>query len=211
MTINYKSFPVGPLQCNCTIIGNTSTGKGYLIDPGGDAERILETIETMNVSIEAIYHTHAHFDHFLASAEIKEKTGAPIFLNESDRFLWDTLEMQCSYFNIDFKPTPPPDFNIEDQQDLIHCAGVCIHTPGHTPGSVSFHFESEKLLIAGDTLFQGSVGRTDLPGGDFKMLKSSIQEKIYSLDESTVVVTGHGPQTSIKREMESNLFIRHDT
>ena len=211
MTINYKSFPVGPLQCNCTIIGNTSTGKGYLIDPGGDAERILETIETMNVSIEAIYHTHAHFDHFLASAEIKEKTGAPIFLNESDRFLWDTLEMQCSYFNIDFKPTPPPDFNIEDQQDLIHCAGVCIHTPGHTPGSVSFHFESEKLLIAGDTLFQGSVGRTDLPGGDFKMLKRSIQEKIYSLDESTVVVTGHGPQTSIKREMESNLFIRYDT
>ncbi len=211
MTINYKSFPVGPLQCNCTIIGNTSTGKGYLIDPGGDAERILETIETMNVCIEAIYHTHAHFDHFLASAEIKEKTGAPIFLNESDRFLWDTLEMQCSYFNIDFKPTPPPDFNIEDQQDLIHCAGVCIHTPGHTPGSVSFHFESEKLLIAGDTLFQGSVGRTDLPGGDFKMLKSSIQEKIYSLDESTVVVTGHGPQTSIKREMESNLFIRYDT
>ena len=94
MTINYKSFPVGPLQCNCTIIGNTSTGKGYLIDPGGDAERILETIETMNVSIEAIYHTHAHFDHFLASAEIKEKTGAPIFLNESDRFLWDSLEMQ---------------------------------------------------------------------------------------------------------------------
>ena len=211
MTINYKSFPVGPLQCNCTIIGNTATGKGYLIDPGGDAERILETIETMNVSIEAIYHTHAHFDHFLASAEIKEKTGAPIFLNESDRFLWDSLEMQCSYFNIDFKPTPPPDFNIEDQQDLIHCAGVCIHTPGHTPGSVSFHFESEKLLIAGDTLFQGSVGRTDLPGGDFQILKNSIQEKIYSLDESTVVITGHGPQTSIKREMESNLFIRYDT
>ena len=211
MTINYKSFPVGPLQCNCTIIGNTSTGKGYLIDPGGDAEKILETIDSMNLSIEAIYHTHAHFDHFLASAEIKEKTGAPIFLNESDRFLWDSLEMQCSYFNIDFKPTTPPDFNIEDQQDLTHCSGVCIHTPGHTPGSVSFHFESEKLLIAGDTLFQGSVGRTDLPGGDFKMLKSSIQEKIYSLDESTVVITGHGPQTSIKSEMENNLIIRYDT
>ena len=211
MTINYKSFPVGPLQCNCTIIGNTSTGKGYVIDPGGDAEKILEAIGSMNLSIEGIYHTHAHFDHFLASADIKEKTGASIFLNESDRFLWDTLEMQCSYFNIDFKPTPPPDFNIEDQQDLTHCSGVCIHTPGHTPGSVSFHFESEKLLIAGDTLFQGSVGRTDLPGGDFQILKNSIQEKIYSLDESTVVITGHGPQTSIKREMESNLFIRYDT
>jgi glyoxylase-like metal-dependent hydrolase (beta-lactamase superfamily II) len=210
MTIDYKSFPVGPLQCNCTIIGNSETGKGYLIDPGGDAKLIMQTINDMNLSIEAIYHTHAHFDHFLASAEIKEKTGAPIFLNESDRFLWDSLEMQCSYFNIDFKPTPPPDFNIEDQQGLDHCSGVCLHTPGHTPGSVSFHFESAKLLVAGDTLFQGSVGRTDLPGGDFKMLKDSIQKKIYSLDEATNVITGHGPETTIKREMESNLFVKHN-
>ncbi len=211
MTIDYKSFPVGPLQCNCTIIGNSETGKGYLIDPGGDAKLIMQTINDMNLSIEAIYHTHAHFDHFLASAEIKEKTGAPIFLNESDRFLWDSLEMQCSYFNIDFKPTPPPDFNIEDQQGLDHCSGVCLHTPGHTPGSVSFHFESAKLLVAGDTLFQGSVGRTDLPGGDFKMLKDSIQKKIYSLDEATNVITGHGPETTIKREMESNLFVKHNS
>lgn len=211
MTIDYKSFPVGPLQCNCTIIGNSETGKGYLIDPGGDAKLIMQTINDMNLSIEAIYHTHAHFDHFLASAEIKEKTGAPIFLNESDRFLWDSLEMQCSYFNIDFKPTPPPDFNIEDQQGLDHCSGVCLHTPGHTPGSVSFYFESAKLLVAGDTLFQGSVGRTDLPGGDFKMLKDSIQKKIYSLDEATNVITGHGPETTIKREMESNLFVKHNS
>ena len=119
--------------------------------------------------------------------------------------------MQCTYFNIDFKPTPPPDFNIEDQQDLEHCSGVCLLTPGHTPGSVSFHFESAKLLVAGDTLFQGSVGRTDLPGGDFKTLKDSIQNKIYSLDEATNVIAGHGPETTIRREMESNLFIRHDS
>jgi len=211
MNINYKAFPVGPLQCNCTVVGNTETGKGYIIDPGGDPERIMQTVDEMNLSIEAIYHTHAHFDHFLASAEIKEKTGAPIFLNEADRFLWDSLEMQCNYFNIDFKPTPPPDFNIEDQQDLEHCSGVCLLTPGHTPGSVSFHFESAKLLVAGDTLFQGSEGRTDLPGGDFKTLKDSIQNKIYSLDEATNVIAGHGPETTIRREMESNLFIRHDS
>ena len=211
MTIIHKSFPVGPLQCNCTILGNTETGKGYLIDPGGDAGLIMKTIESMNIELEGIYHTHAHFDHFLASAEIKEKTGTPIYLHDSDRFLWDSLEMQCSYFNIEFKPTPPPDFKIEDQQVLDQCQGVCLHTPGHTPGSVSFHFESAKLLVAGDTLFLGSVGRTDLPGGDFNQLKTSIQEKIYKLDESTKVIAGHGPETSIENEMNNNLVVRYNS
>ena len=114
MAIIHKSFPVGPLQCNCTIIGDTETHKGYVIDPGGDPELIMQSIAAMNISIEGIFHTHAHFDHFLASAEIKEKTGASIHLHDSDRFLWDTLEMQCKYFNIEYKPTPAPDFKIED-------------------------------------------------------------------------------------------------
>ena len=168
-------------------------------------------INEMEIELEGIYHTHAHFDHFLASAEIKEKTGAPIYLHDDDRFLWDSLEMQCSYFNIEFKPTPPPDFKIEDEQELVHCDGVCLHTPGHTPGSVSFHFDSANLLVAGDTLFNGSVGRTDLPGGDFKKLKSSIQNKIYTLDEATTVITGHGPETSIRKEMTNNMVIRFDS
>jgi len=211
MTIIHKSFPVGPLQCNCTILSNTETGKGYLIDPGGDPELIMQTLEEMKIELEGIYHTHAHFDHFLASAEIKEKTGAPIYLHDDDRFLWDSLEMQCSYFKIEFKPTPPPDFKIEDEQELVHCDGVCLHTPGHTPGSVSFHFESSRLLVAGDTLFQGSVGRTDLPGGDFGQLKHSIKEKIYTLDESTKVIAGHGPETSIENEMVNNMVIRYNS
>ena len=102
MTVIHKSFPVGPLQCHCTILGNTETGKGYLIDPGGDPDLIMQTIKEMKIELEGIYHTHAHFDHFLAAAEIKVKTGAPIYLHESDQFLWDSLEMQCSFFNIEF-------------------------------------------------------------------------------------------------------------
>ena len=211
MAIIHKSFPVGPLQCNCTIIGDTEIHKGYVIDPGGDPELIMQSIAAMNLSIEGIFHTHAHFDHFLASAEIKEKTGASIHLHDSDRFLWDTLEMQCKYFNIEYKPTPAPDFKIEDGEEMKYCSGTCIHTPGHTPGSVSFYFEKELLLVSGDTLFQGSVGRTDLPGGDFNQLKESIQKKIYSLDGQTIVIPGHGPNTSIGHEIESNLYIRYNS
>ena len=211
MAIIHKSFPVGPLQCNCTIIGDTETHKGYVIDPGGDQELIMQSIAAMNLSIEGIFHTHAHFDHFLASAEIKEKTGASIHLHDSDRFLWDTLEMQCKYFNIEYKPTPAPDFKIEDGEEMKYCSGTCIHTPGHTPGSVSFYFEKELLLVSGDTLFQGSVGRTDLPGGDFNQLKESIQKKIYSLDGETIVIPGHGPNTSIGHEIESNLYVRYNS
>ena len=211
MAIIHKSFPVGPLQCNCTIIGDTEIHKGYVIDPGGDPELIMQSIAAMNLSIEGIFHTHAHFDHFLASAEIKEKTGASIHLHDSDRFLWDTLEMQCKYFNIEYKPTPAPDFKIEDGEEMKYCSGTCIHTPGHTPGSVSFYFEKELLLVSGDTLFQGSVGRTDLPGGDFNQLKESIQKKIYSLDGETIVIPGHGPNTSIGHEIESNLYVRYNS
>jgi glyoxylase-like metal-dependent hydrolase (beta-lactamase superfamily II) len=119
--------------------------------------------------------------------------------------------MQCKYFNIEYKPTPAPDFKIEDGEEMKYCSGTCIHTPGHTPGSVSFYFEKELLLVSGDTLFQGSVGRTDLPGGDFNQLKESIQKKIYSLDGQTIVIPGHGPNTSIGHEIESNLYVRYNS
>ena len=211
MAIVYKSFPVGPLQCNCTIIGNTETGLGYVIDPGGDADTILEAIRKMSLTIKGIFHTHAHLDHFLASAEIKDATAAPIYLHEADRFLWDTQEIQCQFFNIEYKPAPPPDHKIEDEQDLELCSGKCIHTPGHTLGSVSFYFENEKVLVAGDTLFLGSVGRTDLPGGDFNTLKQSIQKRLYSLDETTLVIPGHGPETTIGQEMTTNMFVKYNS
>jgi hydroxyacylglutathione hydrolase len=207
MTFVRKSFPVGPLQCNCTVLGDTDTGMGYIFDPGGHADRIMSTVDEMGLKIIGIVHTHAHLDHFLAAGEIKRKTGAPVWLHRSDQFLWDSLEQQCTAFGVPYIPQPSPDHWLEHEQDLS-CGGVCIHTPGHTPGSSSFYFEDAGLLIAGDTLFLGSVGRTDFPGGDSVLLKQSIQKRIYRLDEAAAVVTGHGPETSIGQEMRHNSFVR---
>jgi len=207
MNIVRKSFPVGPLQCNCTVIGDTETGIGYVFDPGGDAARIMATVGELGLKIIGIVHTHAHLDHILAAGEIRKQTGAPVWLHRSDKSLWDSLEMQCRMWGVPYSPVGDPDHWIEDEQDL-ECGGNCIHTPGHTPGSTSFYFEDASLLIAGDTLFMGSVGRTDFPGGDMGQLKKSIQQKIYRLDEAAVVVPGHGPETSIGREMRSNAFVR---
>jgi glyoxylase-like metal-dependent hydrolase (beta-lactamase superfamily II) len=207
MELVRRSFPVGPIQCNCTVLGNAETGLGYVFDPGGDADRIMQTVAELGLKIIGIVHTHAHLDHFLAAGEIRKQTGAPIWLHPSDKFLWDTLEQQCMMFGIPYSPVPDPDNWIEDEQDL-ECGGSCIHTPGHTPGSTSFYFKDSGLLIAGDTLFLGSVGRTDFEGGDAGLLKNSIQNRLYKLDESAVVVTGHGPETSIGQEMRFNAFVR---
>ncbi len=205
-----KSFPVGPLQCNCTVIGDTETGIGYVFDPGGDAARIMATVEALGLRIVGIIHTHAHLDHILAAGEIRKQTGAPVWLHRSDKNLWDALEQQCQMWGVPYSPVGDPDHWIEDEQDL-ECGGNCIHTPGHTPGSTSFYFEQSSLLIAGDTLFMGSVGRTDFPGGNAAQLKSSIQQRIYCLDEAATVVPGHGPETSIGQEMRFNAFVRANT
>lgn len=208
-TVNFvrKTFPVGPLQCNCTILGDTETSIGYVVDPGGNPERILSLVESMGLKIVGIIHTHAHLDHILAAGVIHEKTGAPVWLHRSDKFLWDTLEMQCRMFGVPYTPVPDPHYWIEDEQDL-ECGGCCIHTPGHTPGSTSFYFEDASLLIAGDTLFQGSIGRTDFEGGDPVLIKKSIQQRLYKLDEASTVITGHGPETTIGQEMRFNAFVR---
>lgn len=202
-----KSFPVGPLQCNCTVLGDSETGTGYVFDPGGNPERIMATVDDLGLKIIGIVHTHAHLDHILAAGDIRRQTGAPIWLHRSDQFLWSSLEQQCQAFGVPYTPQPDPDHWLEDEQDLS-CGGLCIHTPGHTQGSSSFYFEDAGLLIAGDTLFLGSVGRTDFPGGDQRALTQSIQQRLYCLDEAAVVVTGHGPETSIGREMRHNAFVR---
>ena len=179
-----------------------------VVDPGGDAEQILGLINELNLTVVAIIHTHAHLDHILASGIIKEATGAPIYLHESDKFLWDMVGEQCAMFGVPAITLPEPDGFIKDDQALNCCGGVAIHTPGHTPGSVSFWFEEYKTLIAGDTLFQGSIGRTDLPGGNFDQIVTSIKERIYCLDDQALVVTGHGPNTVIGSEKLSNGFVR---
>ena len=205
-----ETIPVGPLQCNCTILGDVVSRKAIVVDPGGDAELLLERLVELNLQVERIIHTHAHLDHFLASGKMKEATGAKLALHREDLFLWDMLEDQCRMFGIPFEPPPPPDQWLENEEeiDLNDLQGKALHTPGHTPGSMCFLFESQKLLIAGDTLFQGSIGRTDLWGGDFMKIEKSIQEKLYTLDEETSVITGHGESTSIGHEMRANSFVR---
>ncbi len=205
-----ETIPVGPLQCNCTILGDLVSRKAIVVDPGGDAEILLERLVELNLQVERIIHTHAHLDHFLASGKMKEATGAKLALHREDLFLWDMLEDQCRMFGIPFEPSPPPDQWLENEEEinLNDIQGKARPTPGHTPGSMCFLFESQKLLIAGDTLFQGSIGRTDLWGGDFKKIEKSIQEKLYTLDEETSVITGHGESTSIGHEMRDNSFVR---
>lgn len=202
-----KSFPVGPLQCNCTVLGDAETGTGYVVDPGGNPQRIMAIVAELGLKIAGILHTHAHLDHILAAGDIRRLTGAPIWLHRSDWLLWDSLEEQCTSFGVPYIPQPDPDHWLEHEQGL-ECGGLSIHTPGHTQGSASFYFEDAGLLLAGDTLFLGSVGRTDFPGGDAQALKNSIQQRLYTLDESAVVVTGHGPETSIGQEMRHNRFVR---
>ncbi len=203
-----RTFPVGPLGCNCSVIGDRLSGRALVVDPGGNAEQILALLNELNLKAVAIIHTHAHLDHILAAGEIKNATGAPIYLHKGDQFLWDMVEEQCARFGVPPVKLPDPDHYLQDDHDLGCCGGVAIHTPGHTPGSISFWFEEYKTLIAGDTLFQGSIGRTDLPGGNFDQIITSIKERIYSLDDEAVVVTGHGPNTSIGYEKMSNGFIR---
>jgi len=205
-----KTFPVPPLGCNCSIIGDPVTKRAIVVDPGGAHERILKDVQDLGMTVVSILHTHAHFDHFLASGEMKKATNAALCLHPDDRKLWEMLEIQCRMFGVPYAPVPLPDYWLQDEEKLIvgGIEGIALHTPGHTPGSMSFHFPAENLLLAGDTLFRGSIGRTDLWGGDFEAIERSIRERLYRLDETTRVITGHGPETLIGIERESNAFIR---
>lgn len=205
-----KTFSVPPLGCNCSILGDPVTKRAIVVDPGGAPERILREAQEMGVTVVSVLHTHAHFDHFLASGEIKKATGATLCLHPGDRELWRMLDVQCRVFGVPSVPVPPPDHWLQDEEKIVvgGLEGLALHTPGHTPGSMSFHFPAEQLLLAGDTLFRGGIGRTDLWGGDFDAIERSIRERLYTLDEATHVITGHGPDTEIGLERESNPFVR---
>ena len=203
----FESYPVGPLQCNCSIIGDPISKKAIVVDPGGDAQKILNTLASHQLTVVDIIHTHAHLDHILAAGELKAATGADIHLHKGDLPLWEMVEQQCQAFNVPLTTLPDPDQWIEDDAALNCCNGIAIHTPGHTPGSVSFWFDQQNLLIAGDTLFKRSVGRTDFPGGDFATIEKSIRERLYSLNDDALVITGHGPETTIGEEKHQNPFV----
>ena len=205
----HEVLPVGMLQCNCSILGDEVSGEAIVVDPGDDIPRILAILARHKLTVKQILITHAHIDHIAGAALLKQITGAPILYNPRDLPLVKMMDMQAGWLGI---PTPevlPPDDTLEEGR-LIAITGVSgniLHTPGHTQGSVCLHVPAENLLLAGDTLFAGSVGRTDLPGGDGPTLIRSIHEKLLSLPDTTVVIPGHGPRTTIGEERESNPFL----
>ncbi len=169
-----------------------------MIDPGGDADRILSEIQRLGLTITDIIHTHAHLDHILAAGEIKKATGATISVHLQDKFLWDDVERQCQRFGVPYTPQPDPDRWLQDDEELACCAGVTMHTPGHTPGSLCFLFEQYSLLVAGDTLFKRSIGRTDFEYGDFSAIENSIKHRLLSvviINTLSFSATLHGTPT----------------
>jgi len=205
-----RTFSVPPLGCNCSIIADPVTKQAIVVDPGGAPEQILHEVQQLGLTVSHILHTHAHFDHFLASGEMKKATGAMVCLHQNDLDLWKDLELQCRLFGVSYVPQPMPEYWLKDEEKVPvgRVSLVALHTPGHTPGSMSFHIPEEKLVLAGDTLFRGSIGRTDLWGGDFDAIEESIRERLYTLEDTTTVVAGHGPETEIGWEKESNQFVR---
>lgn|SRR5450631_793847 len=205
-----ETFMVGPLQCNCTILGNETTYEAIVVDPGDEIGAILARLEALKLHLKQIIVTHGHIDHVGGALKLKRLTGAPILMNEKDLPLLKMMDMQAGWLGIPTPEVAAPDSSLEDGL-VVGVTGLpaqVIHTPGHTEGSVCLHFAPEKLLLAGDTLFAGSIGRTDLPGGDPVKIMESIHERLIVLPKDTLVVPGHGPDTSIGREILVNPFLR---
>ena len=205
----HEIFPVGPLQCNCSVIGDETTREAMVIDPGDDIEDVLALIQKHNLTVKQIVVTHAHIDHVGGAMKLRAATGAPILLNQNDHALLKMLDVQAAWIGVKDPGKVEIDRSI-GQGDTVRAgllAADVIHTPGHTEGSVCLYFPAEKKLIAGDTLFAGSIGRTDLPGGSMRKIISSLHEKVLTLPDETTVVPGHGPLTTIGDERESNPFL----
>jgi glyoxylase-like metal-dependent hydrolase (beta-lactamase superfamily II) len=205
-----ETFPVGPLQCNCTILGDEEAGEAIVIDPGDEVGRIHRRLVALGLKLKQILVTHAHIDHVGGALKLKRLTGAPILLNENDMPLLKMMAMQAGWLGVETPETAPPDASLADGLlvGLERYPAEVIHTPGHTQGSVCLHFAPLKMVIAGDTLFAGSIGRTDLPGGNSQQIIESIESRLLALPEETKVLPGHGPATTIGAERRSNPFLQ---
>jgi glyoxylase-like metal-dependent hydrolase (beta-lactamase superfamily II) len=205
-----ESFPVGPIACNCTILGDEEAREAIVIDPGDDVSYIHRRLTELGLQLKQILVTHAHIDHIGGAFKLKQLTGAPIFLNENDLPLLKMLEKQAAWLGVRAPETAPPDENLTDGLivGLERYPAQVLHTPGHTQGSVCLHFAPLKLLVAGDTLFAGSIGRTDLEGGNFPQIIDSLHSRLLTLPDETEVLPGHGPATTIGEERRSNPFLQ---
>ncbi len=203
-----KILPVGPLQTNCYVVGCEKTRLAAVIDPGDEAERILEVIQGSGLTVTHVLLTHAHFDHIAAVDEVMQATGAPLALHPDDLSLLNAGGGSI-YFGLQPPPIPDPTIRLAAGQEIpigeltLHV----LHTPGHTPGHVTFHEPNERVVFDGDVLFAQGIGRTDLPGGSYETLMRSITQQLMTLPDDTVVYSGHGPATTIGRERASNPWL----
>jgi hydroxyacylglutathione hydrolase len=204
-----ETFPVGMLQCNCTLLGDETSREAMVIDPGDNIPLILARLAAHGLTLKQIIVTHAHIDHVGGAVALKKATGAPILLNQNDLPLLKMMNMQAGWLGIAPPEVAPPDASAENGMaiGIANHPGQVLHTPGHTPGSICLHFAPDNLLLAGDTLFAGSIGRTDLPGGDGHLLLRSIHDQLLPLPDTLRVIPGHGPETTIGEERQSNPFL----
>lgn len=203
-----KTLAVGPIMANCYIVGCEETRHAAVIDPGDEADRILMSLTEDKLNVKYILNTHGHFDHVGANKRLKEVTGAQIAIHPDDAEMLDMINVAAASFGMAAENSPPPDLLI-NHGDKITFGNITlevIHTPGHSLGGVSFF--SDGMVFVGDTLFAGSIGRTDFPGGDFNSLISSVKNKLFVMPDEVKVLTGHGPATTIGQEKRTNPFFR---
>ena len=202
-----KTLPVGPIMANCFIVGCKETLETAVIDPGDEADKILQLVADLDLNIKTIINTHGHFDHVSANKGIHTATNAPILIHALDAPMLAQISASAANWGLSAEDSPPPERTINDG-DTITFGQITLkvlHTPGHTPGGVSLFTDGH--VFVGDTLFAGSIGRTDFPGGDFAILKSSIQDKLFELGDDVRVYTGHGAETTIGHERQHNPFV----
>jgi glyoxylase-like metal-dependent hydrolase (beta-lactamase superfamily II) len=206
----HEILPVGPLQCNCSVIGDETSHEAIVIDPGDDIDDVLALVRKHHLQVKQIVVTHAHIDHVGGAMKLRAATGAPILLNQNDYALLKMLDVQAAWIGVAAPEKVQIDQNLADADTVKagSLAAQVLHTPGHTEGSVCLYFPAEKKLIAGDTLFAGSIGRTDLPGGSYEKILHSLHQRVLALPDETIVVPGHGPLTTIGEERESNPFLQ---
>lgn len=206
----HEILPVGILQCNCSVFGDEETREALVVDPGDEIESVLLVLAKHRLKVRAIVITHAHIDHIGGAQKLKMATGAPVYMNDNDTELQKMMSVQAGWLDV---PTPEAveiDVAVKDGDRLtVGLTEVTVlHTPGHTQGSISLWMPSEGKVVAGDTLFRDSIGRTDLPGGDGQQILRSIRDKLMPLPDETTVIPGHGGNTTIGREKEFNFFLR---